>query len=143
MHPRQICLDVESMGSKLVLEGDDLFIENPENIYPEAEEFIQSYKGRIIKYLKGNYSDKDNAVHQTVDKVLLFMSGAEQDMNEKISKWLNDDVDAVCMVMQLTIDLHKNGWPNGKEVPANYENKETDKLSYAIFRRAMTYFRKG
>lgn len=143
MHPRQICLDVESMGSKLVLEGDDLFIEKPENIYPEVEEFIKSYRNRIVRFLKGDYSERDHAVHQTIDKVLLFMSGVEQEMNEKIGKWLNDDVDAVVMVMQLTIDLHKNGWPNGKEVPANYETEDTDKLSYAIFRLAMTYFRKG
>lgn len=142
MHPKQIYKDVESFGAKLVLDGEDLFIENPDNIFPEAEDVIKSYKSRIIKYLKGEYSDKDHSVHQTVDKVLLFMSFTPQDMNEKINDWLQNDVEALTMVMQLTIDLHKNGWNDCKEPPANFETKETDDLSYAIYRRAMTYFRR-
>lgn len=143
MHPKQICADVQQLGAKLVLDGDDLYIENPEKIYPEAEDVIKSYKGRIVKYLKGEYSDKDHAIHQTVDKVLLFMSFTPQDMNDKINDWLQNDIEALTMVMQLTIDLNKNGWSDCKESPANYETDETDNLSYAIYKRAMTYFSKA
>lgn len=141
MHPKQICEDVESLGSKLVLDGEDLYIENPENIYPEAEEVIKSYKERIIQYLKNDYSDKEHAVKQTIDKMLLFMSGAEQDMNEKIRSWLNDDQDAIMMVLQLTIDLHRNGWEDCKAPIDNHETVETKQLSRQIYERAMSYFR--
>lgn len=141
MHPKQICADIESMGSKLVLDGDELYIENPMNVYPELELFIKSYKSRIVTYLKGGYSDREHAIKQTMDKILYYMRGMEQEMNPKIENWLNNDVDALAAVMQLTIDLSHNGWCDCKEPIANYETVETDKLSQEIFDRAMSYFK--
>jgi hypothetical protein len=143
LHPNQICADVQSMGSKLVLDGDDLYIENPMNVCPEVEQLIKSYKSRIVTYLKGGYSDKDHSVKQTIDKVLLFMSGVQQDMNKKIEDWLNNDVEAMAGVIQLIIDLSHNGWSDCKEPTANYETVETDKLSKEIYERAMSYFKRG
>ncbi|MED0795844.1 hypothetical protein P4S97_21725, partial [Bacillus licheniformis] len=62
MHPKQICDDLAFLGSPLVLDGDDLYIENPENVYPELVEFVQSYKKWLIQYLKGGYSVQDHKV---------------------------------------------------------------------------------
>lgn len=143
MHPKQICADVQSMGAKLVLDGNDLFIEHPEKVAPEIIDFIKSYKSRIISYLKGNYPDQDHAVKQTIDKIINFYIGINQDMNVKINDWLNHDEDAARMIMDLTIKLADNGWSNVRDSIANFENEETDKLSQEIFNRAMTYFKKG
>jgi hypothetical protein len=141
MHPKQICTDVESMGAKLVLDGDDLFIENPENIYPEIEVFIKSHKVRITKYLKGAYTDKEHAVRQTIDKIIDFYhDGCPVD--SKINKWLQVDFKSLDLIMKFTVQLYDNGWEY-KEPIGNYETKETDKLSYAIYGRAMTFFKKG
>jgi len=85
LHPKQICADFASMGSPLVLDGDDLYIEHPENIYPELEELGKNYKSRIVAYLKGEYLDNDHNVKQTVDKIINFYLGIEQDMNRKIN----------------------------------------------------------
>lgn len=143
MHPKQICSDIESMGSKLVLDGDDLYIENPMNVYPELEQIIVDYKSRIITYLKGEYSDKTHAVKQTIDKVIYYMRGVDQEINQKIEDWLNHDAEGMAAVIQLTIDLSHNGWDDCKRPFANYETVETDKLSKEIFERAMRFFKKG
>lgn len=143
LHPKQICIDVQSMGAKLILDGNDLFIENPEKIGPEVESVIKEYKLRIVKYLQGNYSDQEHAVKQTVDKIINFFIGIEQDMNPKINDWFNNDEDAARMVMELTLNFSLNGWLYVKESVANYENELTDKLSFNLYNRAMTYFKKG
>ncbi|PEX46130.1 hypothetical protein [Bacillus thuringiensis] len=142
MHPKQICADVQSMGGKLVLDGNDLYIEYHEKIAPEIESVIKEYKLRIIKYLQGNYSDQDHAVKQTIDKIINFFIGVEQDMNPKINDWFNHDEAAARLVMELTLNFSLNGWLYVKESVANYENKLTDELSQAIFNRAMLHFRK-
>ncbi|WOA57317.1 hypothetical protein [Bacillus mycoides] len=143
MHPKQICADVQSMGAKLVLDGNDLYIENHEKIAPEVEVVIKEYKLRIVKYLQGNYSDQDHAVKQTIDKIINFFIGVEQDMNPKINDWFNHDEAAARLVMELTLNFSLNGWLYVKESVANYENKLTDELSQEIFNRAMLHFRKG
>ncbi|WMX57425.1 hypothetical protein [Peribacillus sp. R9-11] len=143
MHPKQICDDFKSLCSPFVLDGDELFIDNPENIYPELEELAKSYKARIVAFLKGNYSDQDHAVKQTIDKIIKFYCGIDQDMNEKINNWLNNDAAGTAAVMQLLIDLNNNGWDKVTEPICNFENDVTDKLSKEIFERAMAYFKKG
>jgi hypothetical protein len=142
MHPKQICTDVQSMGAKLVLDGNDLYIENHEKVAPEVEAVIKEYKLRIVKYLQGNYSDQDHAVKQTIDKIINFFIGVEQDMNPKINDWFNHDEAAARLVMELTLNFSLNGWLYVKESVANYENKLTDELSQEIFNRAMSHFRK-
>ncbi|MDA2478420.1 hypothetical protein ACS2TZ_13285 [Bacillus cereus group sp. Bce025] len=142
MHPKQICADVQSMGAKLVLDGNDLYIENHEKVGPEIESVIKEYKLRIIKYLQGNYSDQDHAVKQTIDKIINFFIGVEQDMNPKINDWFNHDEAVARLVMELTLNFSLNGWLYVKESVANYENKLTDELSQEIFNRAMLHFRK-
>ncbi|AMR04594.1 hypothetical protein [Bacillus thuringiensis] len=142
MHPKQICADVQLMGAKLVLDGNDLYIENHEKVAPEIELVIKEYKLRIIKYLQGNYSDQDHAVKQTIDKIINFFIGVEQDMNPKINDWFNYDEAAARLVMELTLNFSLNGWLYVKESVANYENKLTDELSQEIFNRALLHFRK-
>ena len=142
LHPKQICADVQSMGSKLVLDGEDLYIENPMNVCPEVEQFIKSYKSRIVTYLKGGYSDKDHNVIQTIDKIILFMNG-EDLSNSKIQDWLNNDDQSMTIVLELIVMLSKNGWTDCKEPIANYETVETYKLSKEIYERAMSYFKRG
>ncbi len=142
MHPKQICADVQLMGAKLVLDGNDLYIENHEKVASEVEAVIKEYKLRIVKYLQGNYSDQDHAVKQTIDKIINFFIGVEQDMNPKINDWFNHDEAAVRLVMELTLNFSLNGWLYVKESVANYENKLTDELSQEIFNRAMSHFRK-
>ncbi|MED1838116.1 hypothetical protein P4208_12175, partial [Bacillus thuringiensis] len=115
MHPKQICADVQSMGAKLVLDGNDLYIENHEKVAPEIESVIKEYKLRIIKYLQGNYSDQDHAVKQTIDKIINFFIGVEQDMNPKINDWFNHDEAAARLVMELTLNFSLNGWLYVKE----------------------------
>lgn len=143
MHPKQIIDDFKSMGATFVLDNDELYIDNPENIYPELEELAKSYKARIVAFMKGNYSDQDHAVKQTMDKIIKFYCGIDQDMNEKINDWLNNDVAGTAAVMQLLIVLNHNGWDKVTEPICNFENDVTDKLSKEIFERAMAYFKKG
>ncbi|MFI8492198.1 hypothetical protein ACIGC1_04695 [Peribacillus butanolivorans] len=142
MHPKQIINDFKKMGATFVLDNDELYIDNPENIYPELEELAKSYKARIVAFLKGNYSDQDHAVKQTIDKIIKFYCGIDQDMNEKINNWLNNDSAGTAAFMQLLIDLNNNGWDKVTEPICNFENDKTDKLSNEIFDRAMTYFRR-
>ena len=139
MHPKKICEDIQSMGSKLVLEGEDLYIENPENIYPEIEELIKSYKKRIIQYLKGDYSSKVHSVKQTIDKIVDFYK-AECPKDSKINSWLQKDESALELLMLLWKELYENGW-NYNEPIANYEDENTEKLTDQIFEKAMSYFK--
>ncbi|WNF49685.1 hypothetical protein [Bacillus sp. SG20001] len=141
MHPKQICADIETLGARLVLDGNDLYIENPENVYQELVEFVQSYKKRIIRYLKGEYSDKEHNVKQTIDKIINYYMGIAQDLNRKIDDWFNHDYESVMKVMKLLVLFWENGWRDLDTSVSNFESEETDKLSLEIYERAMSYFK--
>ncbi|MDL5143118.1 hypothetical protein [Bacillus atrophaeus] len=141
MHPKQICADLALLGSSLVLDGNDLYIEQPENVYPELEAFVQSYKKRIIKYLQGEYSEHEHNVKQTIDKIINYFMGINQDINRKIDDWFNHDYDSVMKVMKLLVLFWENGWRELKESVSNFESEETDRLSLEIYDRAMSYFK--
>ena len=142
MHPKQIIDDFKSMGATFVLDNDELYIDNPENIYPELEELAKSYKARIVAFLKGNYSDQDHAVKQTIDKIVNCFLRTDEEVNQKIENWIGDDPGSVELILTLFVVLRENGWMNLKESISNYENEKTDKLSKEIFDRAMAYFRR-
>jgi len=97
------------LGSPLILDGNDLYIENPEKVYPELEAFVQSYKKRIILYLKGEYSDHEHNVKQTIDKIINYFMGIDQDINRKIDDWFNHDYESVMKVMKLLVLFWENG----------------------------------
>ncbi|MFD9629063.1 hypothetical protein [Peribacillus muralis] len=143
MHPKQIIDDFKSMGATFVLESDELYIDNPENIYPELEELAKSYKARIVAFMKGNYSDQDHAVKQTIDKIVNCFLRTDEVVNQKIENWIGDDPVSVELILTLFVELGENGWMNLKESISNFENEKTDKLSKEIFDRAMAYFKKG
>lgn len=142
MHPKQIIADIQSMGSRLVLDGDDLYVENPENIYPEIEEVIKSYKLRIVQYLKGEYSNREHGITQTIDKIIDFYRGIDQTGNSKINAWLNQDYESVDNIMTLFILFSNNGW-TVKEPIDEYRDIATDDLSQEIFDKAMAFFKGG
>lgn len=141
MHPKQICADIEMLGARLVLDGNDLYIENPENVYQELVEFVQSYKKRIIRYLKGEYSDQEHNVKQTIDKIINYFMGIDQEMNPKIDDWFNHEWDAATKAARLLILFWENGWRDLDTSVSNFESEETDKLSLEIYERAMSYFK--
>lgn len=141
MHPKQICADIEMMGARLVLDGNDLYIENPENVYQELVEFVQSYKKRIIRYLKGEYSDHEHNVKQTIDKIINYYMGLAQDLNTKIDDWFNHDCEAAVKVSRLLVLFWENGWRDFDTSVSNFESEETNKLSLEIYERAMSYFK--
>ncbi|QXJ47141.1 hypothetical protein KIV12_13220 [Bacillus altitudinis] len=141
MHPKQICADIEMMGARLVLDDNDLYIENPENVYQELVEFVQSYKKRIIRYLKGEYSDQEHNVKQTIDKIINYFMGIDQEMNPKIDDWFNHEWDAATKAARLLILFWENGWRDFDSSVSNFESEETDKLSLEIYERAMSYFK--
>ncbi|MGE7766639.1 hypothetical protein [Peribacillus sp. NPDC096540] len=142
MHPKQIISDFKTMGATFVLDNDELYIDNPENIYPELEELAKSYKARIVAFMKGNYSDQDHAVKQTIDKIINCFLRTDEEVNQKIENWIGDDPGSVELILTLFVELRENGWMNLKESISNFENDRTDKLSKEIFDRAMTYFRR-
>ncbi|WEG13981.1 hypothetical protein PU629_06330 [Pullulanibacillus sp. KACC 23026] len=141
MHPKQICDDMAGRGSPINLENGELYIDNPDNIDPIVLDFVKSYKARIIKYLKGEYSVKEHAVKSTIDKIISFMALKED--NKVINDWLSTDQESLNMIMQLLEMCWENGWTNFSDPISNYENSETDMLCQTIFDRTMTHFKKG
>jgi hypothetical protein len=139
MHPKKICSDVESLGAKLTIDGDELYIENHMNINSELEQFVKSYKSRIIKYLKGEYADGEHAIKQTIDKIIIFYEEGCR-VDSTINKWLQNDEKSLSLVMKLVVEFSYNGWSLWDPV-CNYESEKTDKISKDIFDRAMSYFK--
>ncbi|WP_423408045.1 hypothetical protein AABM38_20590 [Heyndrickxia sp. MSNUG] len=141
MHPKTIISDFKSLGASFSVEGDELYINNPANIYPELEELAKGNKSRIVTYLKGEYSDKEHNVKQTIDKIVdFYREGCRID--SKINDWLQNDVEGLNLVMDLVVEFSRNGWTLVDPV-CNFENKITDEMSKEIYERAMTYFKKG
>src|SRR5690606_7980333 len=118
----------------------DLYVEQPENIYPEIEDVIKSYKLRIVKYLKGEYSKREYAITQTIEKIIDFYRGYES--SPKINNWLNQDYESAKEIMTLFVLFSKNGW-DGEEPIDKYSDVATDELSEEIFEKAMAFFNKG
>lgn len=140
MHPEQICKDFKQLGSQIVLDNGEVFIENPEKAGPELMEVAKEYKSRIKKYLQGSYSKKEHSLRSTIDKIVAYMLHVEQEMNNKITAWLRHDHEALQMIMKLLQLYFDNGWRYEQTV-ANFETTETDKLSQEIFDRAMAFFK--
>ena len=141
MHPQNIVDDFKNNGASFVLEKGELFLENQKNVIPETIEFVKHYKSRIITYLKGDYSKEIHSVKSTIDKIVSYMIGEENEANSKISDWLINDYDAVQQIITLMQIFYDAGW-NTNDPIANYENSETDILSKKIFDRAMVHFGK-
>lgn len=130
------------MDARLMLDNGDLYIENPEKICTELEEFVKSYKPRIIQFLQGQYTDKDHSINQTIEKIMNYFAGIEQAMNKKIEDWLNHDGEALDMIVnQLFIELWNNGWTDIRTPIDDYESQKTNTLCSNIFQRAMSYFK--
>ncbi|MCP8969703.1 hypothetical protein [Ectobacillus ponti] len=143
MHPKKIVDGVAELGAVLTVEGNDLYVENPEKIYPEVEELIKAYKPRVITYLKGEYSAQQQAIDQTIEKILACFLGEPQDVNGKIQDWLKKDEASADLFLQLFVEWRKNGWMQVREPTANYENHITQELSKIIFNNAMRHFKGG
>lgn len=141
MHPKTICNDFMQLGSKIVQDGEDLFIENHEKLDQAHIEHVKLYKPRIIRYLKGEYSDKEHALRSTMDKAVAFMiNQIKSDIDQKLNDWLRQDEESLKLVMRKLELLYENGWRY--ELPAaNFETAETDKLAQQIFDRAMAHFK--
>ncbi|WP_040596724.1 hypothetical protein [Parvimonas micra] len=142
MHPKKICDAVASMGARLFLDGNNLYIENPEKIYPELEDFIKSYKPWIVKYLKGEYTKHEHAINETVEKIINFYRGIEQPGNSKINDWLNKDYESTKDCMTLFVLLSENGWTSNEPI-ASYESVDTDELTQKLYSKAINFFKKG
>lgn len=86
------------------------------------------------------YSKMDHAIKQTIEKTINFYLCVEQDINQKIEKWLNEDDGTALMLMDLIVLFSENGWAPPDSL-ANYETVETNKLSKEIYERSMAYFK--
>lgn len=140
MHPENIVQNFKTMGATFVLENNELYLLNHENVPPELQDFAKQYKSRIITYLQGGYSAKCHSVKSTIDKIVAFMIGEDHDASSKISNWLLQDYEAVQQIITLMQKFYDAGWSSWEPI-ASYETSETDKLSLEIFNRAMAYFK--
>lgn len=91
--------------------------------------------------MKGEYSDHEHNVKQTIDKIINYYMGIDQDINRKIDDWFNHDFESVMKVMKLLVLFWENGWRELKESVSNFESEETDQLSIEIYDRAKSYFK--
>jgi len=91
--------------------------------------------------LKGEYSDHKHSVKQTIDKIINYYMGIDQDINRKIDDWFNHDFESVMKVMKLLVLFWENGWRELKESVSNFESEEKDQLSIEIYDGDMSYFK--
>lgn len=91
--------------------------------------------------MKGEYSDHEHSVKQTIDKIINYYLGIDQDINRKIDDWFNHDFESVMKVMKLLVLFWENGWRELKESVSNFESEETDQLSIEIYDGDMSYFK--
>lgn len=91
--------------------------------------------------MKGEYSDHEHNVKQTIDKIINYFMGIDQEMNPKIDDWFNHDWDAAIKAARLLVLFWENGWRDLNSSVANFEDEETDQLSLEIYERAMSYFK--
>lgn len=83
---------------------------------------------------KGEYSDHEHNVKQTIDKIINSFMGIDQEINRKIDDWFNHDYESVMKVMKLLVLFWENGWRELKgsvNGPAFIE----------IYDRVMSYFK--
>src|SRR5690554_3392251 len=101
MHPQKIVEDFKNNGALFVVENGELFLENQKNVLPEAIDYVKHYKTRIITYLEGDYSNEIHSVKSTIDKIVSYMIGEDQEVNSKISDWLINDYEVVQEIITL------------------------------------------
>ncbi|UED76081.1 hypothetical protein [Brevibacillus sp. DP1.3A] len=144
MHPKLICDEMAKLGSPIVMDGGNLYVENADKVPAHDMDLARSYKARIVKYLMGTYSDKEHALRQTNDKIIAFMLMENQDKTTeiKLDKWLTTDEHSYELVTRWLQKLAVNGWVDAQQSIANYETLETDKIAVELFDRAMSFFKK-
>lgn len=76
----------------------------------------------------------NNAVVQTVKKVVAYMCGQE---NQKIDDWLRNDESSIETIIKMMQILWDQGWKPGEEF--SIEGKLANGLANEIYNRAMSY----
>ncbi|MED2944247.1 hypothetical protein P4282_17505 [Bacillus swezeyi] len=69
-------------------------------------------------------------VKQTIDKIINYIMDIDQQMNPKIDDWFNHGWDAATKVVKLLVLFWENGWRDLNSSVSNFEDEETDNLSF-------------
>lgn len=97
-----------------------------EQVFPQIDEWFKSW-------------ENESKVNITMRKALHLLCGWER--NEKLNKWLCDDVDSLFILHDWTIALSKNGWNDLFSDFRSYENEESRRLANIFYQRAIDYVR--
>lgn len=139
MHPKNIINDVKKYGSNLVLVDGELVLENPENIGWEIEEFIVSHKSRLIDFLNGKNMDKQYAIDQTIKKMFLWWRGIEQPGSRTIQFWTVSEPKSIGLLLELSIELDKNGWKDPSVSYIPHETKRSKEITDELYESAIAF----
>ncbi|MCM2675594.1 hypothetical protein [Alkalicoccobacillus plakortidis] len=141
MHPKQIVEDFQKMGATFAMEGNELYLNNSDQVSDEMKVFAKSFKSRLVMYLQGNYTDAKHNVYQTIDKLIDYMKNTQIENQTVIDRWLSHDQLALDKTVKLMQSYRDNGWTNFDEPVANFENKTTEELAAELYNRAMDFVR--
>lgn len=103
-------------------------MESAEHNFQKIDEWFKSWKGASAEKI-------------TLMKMVHELCGWQH--NEKLNKWLCNEIDSLDLFVDWTSVLAKNGWKDIYEDFRQFENKESDVLAHDLYVRAVTYAKKG
>lgn len=95
-----------------------------EKVFPQIDEWFQSW-------------ENETAAKITIRKALHLLCGWER--NEKLNKWLCNDVDSLLLLHDWTMILAENGWKDIYSDFRNYEDEKSDEMALEFYQRAINY----
>lgn len=128
-------------GANIYLDGKDdrIAIDNQKLIPAEVMQAAEQNFQDIDDWFK---SWKDEGAEKiTLMKMVHHMCGWQH--NEKLNEWLCSKFDSLMLFDDWMIALAKNGWKDIYEDYRQFENDESNVMSHELYKRAVTYAKKG
>lgn len=141
MQALKILSDIWKSGADIYLDKSDdrIAIKNQNLIPVEVMQAAEQNFQAIDEWFK---SWKDASPEKTtILKMVQQLCGWQN--NKKIDEWFIADEDSLMYFIDWTIVLAKNGWKDPYDDYRQYENDESDAMARELYRRAVTYSKKG
>jgi hypothetical protein len=141
MQVLKILSEIWKSGANIYLDkaDDRIAIENqkliPAEVMAAAEQNFQA--------INTWFNSWKNAGNEkiTIMKMVHNICGWQD--NEKLNRWLCEDIVALDLFNDWMIVLAKNGWKDIYEDYRQFENDESNKMAHELYVRAVNYAKKG
>lgn len=139
-------MNVLEIVSRIYLSGANIFIDVDRKVTINRHELIPK---ELLNLAQSKYSEieawfldweGESVENKTLQKILFNFSGIK--INDKVSEWMNTDIDSMYLFVDLTMIWGNNGMKSPFDDYRNFENDQSQIIKHRLYNNAMAYFKR-